>query len=426
MDGDQPTARQPQGYVHLADNTKADSRALADAPAAAEKASTWPQYTKTLSVLAVALLSMLFGALMLFSCSMAYFRGRSAGPMYLSGDYDVCYYPDYSKKTLKTAYEETVFALLSDTREEKKFEASEVIYVNETFWVVCDNSWALGRFDRTLRPFSPDNRQIGDPKNEAKGGDSQWEALVYDRQRHLFLAVQEAVPLSELRKERKGHKALKGSEPESGFRGVVQELRLKGHGGKEGYVIDRECEMDFTFEHGNKGFEGAVGLRDTKGELYLLGLCEGNFCKGGKEGKRPGNGRMILLRRDDTDGRCQWKSMRTIPLPEEISFIDYSAAAIRGSRIAITSQESSAVWIGEMKVNKDGSIDPSSFDILPKGQIYNFPRDDECRVEYCNIEGVDFINDRLLVAVSDKMKSRGRQDFRCLQKDQSLHVFAIP
>ena len=27
---------------------------------------------------------------------------------------------------------------------------------------------------------------------------------------------------------------------------------------------------------------------------FLFALCEGNFCTGGKKGKKPGNGRMII------------------------------------------------------------------------------------------------------------------------------------
>ena len=39
---------------------------------------------------------------------------------------------------------------------------------------------------------------------------------------------------------------------------------------------------------------------------------------------------------------------------------------------------------------------------------------------------VSFVDDNLLVAVSDKMKSGGKQPFRCLQKDQSIHTFVLP
>ena len=36
------------------------------------------------------------------------------------------------------------------------------------------------------------------------------------------------------------------------------------------------------------------------------------------------------------------------------------------------------------------------------------------------------MDDEMLMAVSDKMKSKGRQDFRCHEKDQSIHAFVIP
>ncbi len=42
---------------------------------------------------------------------------------------------------------------------------------------------------------------------------------------------------------------------------------------------------------------------------------------------------------------------------------------------------------------------------------------------YCNVEGLDFLNEDLLIAASDQMKNAGRQNSRCLAKDQSIHVF---
>ena len=33
---------------------------------------------------------------------------------------------------------------------------------------------------------------------------------------------------------------------------------------------------------------------------------------------------------------------------------------------------------------------------------------------------------QVLVAVSDKMKGKGKQPYTCLEKDQSFHLFAIP
>jgi hypothetical protein len=60
------------------------------------------------------------------------------------------------------------------------------------------------------------------------------------------------------------------------------------------------------------------------------------------------------------------------------------------------------------------------------GNMYDFPKNDLCETIYCNIEGVHWISDDLVMAVSDKMKGKGKQDFRCFDKDQSVHVFILP
>ena len=58
--------------------------------------------------------------------------------------------------------------------------------------------------------------------------------------------------------------------------------------------------------------------------------------------------------------------------------------------------------------------------------MYDFPRDSECRRVYCNIEGVAWQGADKLVAASDQMKDGGRQDHRCWDKDQSIHLFLVP
>lgn len=39
---------------------------------------------------------------------------------------------------------------------------------------------------------------------------------------------------------------------------------------------------------------------------------------------------------------------------------------------------------------------------------------------------IHWISDNMVVAVSDQAKDKGRQDFRCMSKDQSIHVFMVP
>ena len=70
---------------------------------------------------------------------------------------------NYSKHTLKRAYDLPFSALFSNTRGQTKFEASDVTIVNDTVYAVCDSSFAISKFKRNLDPFSYDNEQIGEP-----------------------------------------------------------------------------------------------------------------------------------------------------------------------------------------------------------------------------------------------------------------------
>ena len=82
----------------------------------------------------------------------------------------------------------------------------------------------------------------------------------------------------------------------------------------------------------------------------------------------------------------------------------------------------------------DGEFEPSSAE-FSEGKVYDFPRSsDSCEVVYCNIEGIHWVSTGgteeeapgTLVAVSDKMKSKGRQPYPCQDKDQSVHLFSLP
>ena len=205
----------------------------------------------------------------------------------------------------------------------------------------------------------------------------------------------------------------------------------------------------------SKGFEGAIAIRDLNNELVVLGLCEGNYCS--EEYKDDtGNGRVIAMKKVVADdGSCSWSTIKKIKIPHSANFRDYSAMSMtKHGRIAISSQEESQVWIGDMVgQNDDGlwDIDALEFD-GDFAEVYDFPKNDNCQTVYCNIEGIHWIGDNMLMAVSDKMKSRGKQDFRyvcacplslyglvgslltavlrfvnsCSRKDQSVHAFVIP
>jgi hypothetical protein len=92
---------------------------------------------------------------------------------------------------------------------------------------------------------------------------------------------------------------------------------------------------------------------------------------------------------------------------------------LSGNRVFVTSQESSSVWIGNLKG------DAWAFE--NKGNVYSFPMKDG-RPMYCNIEGVCEIpnanGETLLAVVSDKRKN-GKKKKRCSKKDQSIHIFRL-
>jgi len=331
----------------------------------------------------------------------------------------VCQHPDYSTRTLKLAHEMPVVALLGRP-EGPVFETSCILNVGDYFYVVSDDSPAIGKIRSKLQYNDPLNTLIPPSRalTEEPSTENGFEALFYDEKTDTFSAVIEAI-------------SLKGGRDEpidARFHSVIYDLKIRPDG--SAYDITGECPSNFEFSSANKGFEGAALVKNSKGDEFVLGLCEGNFCEGGARGRTFGNGRVVLLKRGSNvniHGKiwdCAWTVVKVIELPASLDFADYSAITLYGSdpktlRVAIASQETSQVWIGgldadEMKFITDGE------------RVLDFPRSDGCDIVYCNVEGLDFLSDNLLVAASDQMKNAGRQPARCLAKDQSIHVFVIP
>ena len=121
-------------------------------------------------------------------------------------------------------------------------------------------------------------------------------------------------------------------------------------------------------------------------QLMLVALCEGNWCSGGEKGERPGGGRLQLFRPNaDT---CE--HLATINLPPDLWFVDYSSLAIREDRIAVLSQQRSALWVGVLR--------PRSWEIADRGTCYYLPRDEEGHQQYSTAKGVSWLDDDHLVA----------------------------
>jgi hypothetical protein len=169
--------------------------------------------------------------------------------------------------------------------------------------------------------------------------------------------------------------------------------------------------LDFPLDRPNKGLEGLTCVR-REGQTYLLGLCEGNRCRGGDEGRIPGGGRVHVFRRGDR----HWERVGKIRLPDTVLFEDYSGIAVAGDRIAVISQVSSALWVGNLA--------PSGWQVTGPGTCYALPRGADGGIVYGTAEGVSWMAPDQLVMVSDKAKPE--QDPRCRDKDQSIHIFRVP
>lgn len=138
--------------------------------------------------------------------------------------------PNYSKETLKTAYEMPFAALFEDTRGEKKFEASSVTNVNGTFYAICDNSWSISKFASSLTAFSEQNTMIGDPNREDE--DSGYEAIFHHSD--VFYVIRESV------------KHTNETEGESCYHAIIEELIVNPDG--DDYEIKDQCRCEYEFE----------------------------------------------------------------------------------------------------------------------------------------------------------------------------------
>jgi hypothetical protein len=269
----------------------------------------------------------------------------------------------YSKRTVKTAYELPFAALFRNNRGQKKFEASSVTIVDNTVYAVCDSSFAISKFDSALLPFSSDNVQIGSPERDGDV-ESGYEAIFHHG--GSFYVVRESVLHHEHESDDDevsdgGNDGKNGLDENHSFRAIIEELVLAD----DDYTVQHRCSSEFEFEGASKGFEGAVGFPDATGELYILGLCEGNHCSESRKADA-GNGRMVLMKKkvgDDVPGGCVWSTLRTIEIPSSANFIDYSAIDISDDgRVVITSQEDSSLWLGQVAGITNGVIDFAAFE----------------------------------------------------------------
>lgn len=285
--------------------------------------------------------------------------------------------------TLELVHEAKLWRLLPGCDADSRLEASGVLAHEGHFYVIFDDVPAIASIDASLAAIS-DNRLVGRPD-----GICGFEDITHDDQLGRYYALVEALP-----------------HPDGGFRPKIEEY-------SDDFQVLETCWVNLSFEQENKGLEGIVWVRRNDCG-YVLGLCEGNFCQGGKEGRQPGGGRIHVLEKHGS----VWESIATIALPDSLDFVDFAALAVRGERLAVVSQCSSELWVG--------ALSPDDWRVVDEGSVYRFPRSKKKgRIKYCTVEGISWLDDQTLVAVSDRMKP-AEQHAKCAKRDQSIHLFRLP
>jgi hypothetical protein len=339
---------------------------------------------------------------------------------------------EYTSTTLKLVYELPFASLYENAKGQRRFDASSLVLVGDYAYTIYDNSFAIGKVVvPQLQPFSNANTQItrllatsgGNDSSFADDDDvkdSRFEAILHNNATGNFFAIQDSV--------------VEDQNNVTVFHAMFVELSMNSN--ETEYEVVESCPSEFTFLDKSLGISGAVALRDTNDTFTVLALCSVNHCdnvNGNKDDK--GNGRIIVMTympaADDAadSSSCQWKTVRVVNIPATANFSDYSDLAMTATgRVAVTSRTESAVWIGQLlgQEQEDGGqwqVLDMAFD-EDVGDVHNFPRGNDCEKVYCSVDGVEWLNDDVLLMVSDKM--RDEDNFFCLDTDQSMHVFAFP
>jgi hypothetical protein len=278
-------------------------------------------------------------------------------------------------KKLELIREEKLYRLVPGTKKSSRLEASGVALVDDkTALVVFDNMNVVARVDISLKR-RPTNRLLPAP-SLGMG----FEDVAVDLDGRRVFCLIEAL-----------------EDVDGRLRGFVAEYDDSGR-------FLRCSRLETVFKKGNKGFEGLTHWR-RGGAEYLLALREDNH---GARARTSGARIDVFTR--STDG--EWKPSHRIRLPKKAGFEDYAAISYRDGRLAVVSQQSARLFVAR--------VDEDARRLAPGSEaVYRFPKR-----SYGNVEGIAWLSDDTLVAVSDRKKAR--QPGRCAAKDQSIHVFRIP
>ena len=283
-------------------------------------------------------------------------------------------------KTLKLVRERKLAPLFEGSPLElEEYEASGVVLVDGKLHMVFDNKSHIGVVPLSLSKTSSD---LIKTRGNAT---SDFEGITYDPSNGRFFTIVEA-------------KRYQGER-----RGRVWELNK----GLE--RTNREWLDDYELPSANKGFEG-VAFVQHDGREFLLGLLEGNNGEANREALERGKGELRLFRR--SNGSDNWRHRGKIKLPKTAFFFDYSGVDVKGDRIVVVSQTTSAIWVGK--------LDKDTWTIEGEGTVYRFPRL-KSRPLYATVEGITWVSEKRIAVVSDASKDNtGRA------KEQSVHLFDLP
>ena len=273
-------------------------------------------------------------------------------------------------RKLELIREEKLFRLLPGRTKRSRLEASGIALFDEnTALVVFDNLNQVARIDLSLKP-QPRNALLPAPSL----GSGFEDICIDHRDRQVFCLVESV------------------EDFDARLRGFVAEYDQAGH-------FIRCTRLPSPLAKQNKGFEGLDHMwRGSREYLYVL-----------SEAGHKGKGRIEVFVRARGG---QWKASHRIPLPKKAEFKDYAALAYRYRQLAVVSQSSARLWVAQIDEKARAVVRGSE-------AVYRFPSK-----SYENVEGIAWLAQNTLVAVSDRKKKR--QPDRCSDKDQSIHLFRIP
>ena len=247
-------------------------------------------------------------------------------------------------RTLELIRESKLHALLPGSAQNSHLEASGVVAQASHFLIIFDNLGQVARIAASCLP-SDGNEWLGE-----RDGATGHEDLTYSARHQRFYGLIEAVRITA-----------------DTYHAELVEYDHQ-------FVPLARHRLPFAFASDNKGFEGLAVIHRADHD-YLLALCEGNRCQGGRVGQQAGHGRIQLFQRDPQG----WQHVHTIKLPKAVRFTDYASLDIRDGQVAVLSQQSSQVWLG--------TLDLTTWEFVDAGMVWHLPRDAKGETTYCHAEG---------------------------------------